>query len=129
MGLNKTNTKVPYTHLQGRRQTLKDRHQQEKTRAREESIQYDSSMKMLNSAVMEIRKEKDHFEKNKYKYEQGSTTKVGREKDGVLILSKQDISRIKGQRKERPQFGKFKGKQGGKGKKGGQGRKGGKGRR
>ena len=69
MGLNKRNTKMPFTHLQGRRKKLKDRHHQEKSRANEESIQYDSSMRLLNSEVMEIRKEKDQFEKNKYKYD------------------------------------------------------------
>lgn len=61
MGLNKKNTKVPFTHLQGRRHKLHERHNQEKERAREEAIQYDSSMKLLNSSVMEIKKEKDTF--------------------------------------------------------------------
>ena len=61
MGLNKKNTKVPFTHLQGRRKKLKERHQGEKARGKEESIQYDSSMRLLNSEVMEIRREKDNF--------------------------------------------------------------------
>ena len=56
MGLNKKNTKMPFTHLQGRRNKLKEQHHSEKSRAREEAIQYDSSMKLLNSEVMEIRK-------------------------------------------------------------------------
>jgi hypothetical protein len=61
MGLNKTNTKVPFTHLQGRRNKLKERHREEKSRAREEGIQFDSSMKLFNSQVMESKKEKDKF--------------------------------------------------------------------
>lgn len=68
MGLNKHNTKVPFTHLQGRRSKLRQRHKAEKDRAREETIQYDSSMRLLNSEVMEIRKEKDQFQKNQYKF-------------------------------------------------------------
>jgi len=35
MGLNKTNTKVPFTHLQGRRKKLHSVHDKEKERARE----------------------------------------------------------------------------------------------
>jgi hypothetical protein len=56
---NKVNTKVPFVHLQGRRGKLRQRHQQEKERSREEVIQYDSSMKMLNSDLLKMRKEKD----------------------------------------------------------------------
>jgi predicted nuclease of restriction endonuclease-like RecB superfamily len=52
MGLNKHNTKVPFTHLQGRRNKLHKQHALEKERAREEVIQYDSSMRLLNSSVM-----------------------------------------------------------------------------
>jgi len=59
MGLNKNNTKVPFTHLQGRRNKLHSRHDKEKSRSREEVIQYDSSMKLLNSEIMEIKREKD----------------------------------------------------------------------
>jgi len=35
MGLNKTNTKMPFTHLQGRRKKLHTVHNKEKDRARE----------------------------------------------------------------------------------------------
>lgn len=59
MGLNKHNTKVPFTHLQGRRDKLRQQHAREKERAREEAIQYDSSMRLLNSSVMEIKHQKD----------------------------------------------------------------------
>ena len=52
MGLNKHNTKVPFKHLQGRRNKMRERHQAEKERAKEEGIQYDSSMKLYNSDVM-----------------------------------------------------------------------------
>lgn len=34
MGLNKKNTKVPFTHLQGRRNKMHERHNKEKERAR-----------------------------------------------------------------------------------------------
>lgn len=96
MGLNKHNTKVPFTHLQGRRNKMHERHQHEKERAREEAIQYDSSMQLLNSSVMEIKKQKDAFERNKYKFENVSSGKFGREKDGFLHISKQDLARING---------------------------------
>jgi hypothetical protein len=96
MGLNKSNTKVPFTHLQGRRQKLHSRHQKEKARANEEAIQYDSSMKLLNSNVMETKREKDQFEKNNYKFEKVNSGRVGREKDGFLYLNKKDIDRIHG---------------------------------
>jgi hypothetical protein len=96
MGLNKHNTKVPFTHLQGRRNKMHQRHQEEKQRAREEAIQYDSSMRLLNSSVMEIKRSKDSFEKNQYKFENVSTGKFGREKDGFLHISQQDLDRIHG---------------------------------
>jgi hypothetical protein len=96
MGLNRKNTKVPFTHLQGRRSKLHQRHNKEKERAREEVIQYDSSMKLLNSSVMEIKKEKDTFDKNRYKFENVSSGRIGREKDGFLHISKQDLARIHG---------------------------------
>lgn len=59
MGLNKVNIKVPYNHLMGRRKQLKEKYAHEKSRAREEAVQYDSSMKLLNSEIMESKKEKD----------------------------------------------------------------------
>lgn len=45
---------------------------------------------------MEIKKEKDEFDKNKYKFENVSTGRVGHEKDGFLYLNKHDIDRIRG---------------------------------
>ena len=96
MGLNKKNTKVPYTHLQGRRNKLKESHREERSRAQQESIQYDSSMRLLNSQVMEMRKEKDQFDRNKYKFQNVSSGKLGKEKGGFLYLSKNDVHRIKG---------------------------------
>lgn len=92
---------MPFTHLQGRRNKLRQRHRAEKDRAREETIQYDSSMRLLNSEVMEIRKEKDQFQKNQYKFENVSSGKVGKEKGGFLELSKNDIARIRG-KSDRP---------------------------
>ena len=35
LGLNKKNTKVPFTHLKGRREKIHKKHQNEKNRARE----------------------------------------------------------------------------------------------
>ena len=52
MGLQKKNTKVPYTHLMGRRNKIVERHAQQKNRSREEDIQYDSSLKLLNSNIL-----------------------------------------------------------------------------
>lgn len=119
MGLNKHNTKVPFTHLQGRRNKMHQRHDREKERAREEAIQYDSSMHLLNSSVMEIKKERDTFERNKYKFQDVSTGKFGREKDGFLHISKRDLDRINGKEegdRDRRQNGKpqHKGGKGGK---------------
>lgn len=105
MGLNKHNTKVPFTHLQGRRNKLRSRHSKEKERAREEVIQYDSSMQLLNSSLMEIRKQKDEFDKNRYKFENVSSGKVGFEKDGFLHLRKADLDRIN-EKGERDRFEK-----------------------
>ena len=68
MGLNKHNTSMPYSHLTGRRQKLRARHAQQKARAQEEAIQYDSSMQLLNSNVVALQKSKDTFEKNNYKF-------------------------------------------------------------
>ena len=53
-------------------------------------------MQLLNSSVMEIKKEKDNFERNKYKFQNVSSGKFGREKDGFLHISKQDLARING---------------------------------
>ena len=54
LGLSKKKKqgKIPYDHLMGRRQAIKDQYKTEKSRAHEESIQYDSSMKLLNSGLM-----------------------------------------------------------------------------
>ena len=49
-------TKVPYDHLMGRRNSIKQKYKQEKARAHEESIQYDSSMQLLNSGLMKQKK-------------------------------------------------------------------------
>lgn len=97
MGLNKKNANIPYNHLQGKRQKLRKRYNDEKARAKEENIQFDSSMKLLNSAVMEIKKEKDQFDKNKYKYQEADSSKLGREKEGFLHLTTQDVNRIRGE--------------------------------
>ena len=95
-------------------------------------IQYDSSMQLLNSSVMEIRKQKDEFDKNSYKFQQVSSGKVGFEKDGFLHIRKVDLNRIH-ERSDRPQFErqrrgnpagkKFKMRKGGKGKVKGKGKR------
>ena len=59
---------MPFDHLIGRRNAIKQQYKTEKSRAHEESIQYDSSMKLLNSGLMKQKKEKDEFEKNQYKF-------------------------------------------------------------
>ena len=53
-------------------------------------------MKLLNSSVMEIKREKDSFERNKYKFDKVSSGKIGHEKDGFLHISKKDLARIHG---------------------------------
>ncbi len=35
-------------------------------------------MKLLNSSIMELKKEKDTFDKNKYKFDNVSSGKVGK---------------------------------------------------
>lgn len=84
LGLSKKKVKVPYNHLMGRRDAIKEQYKNEKARAREESIQYDSNMKLLNSKIMEKKREKDDFEKNKYKYTGVEGGRVGRENQGFL---------------------------------------------
>ena len=53
-------------------------------------------MRLLNSSVMEIKREKDSFDRNKYKFEKVSSGKIGHEKDGFLHISKKDLARIHG---------------------------------
>ena len=48
---------------------------------------------------MESKREKDSFEKNKYKFEEVNSGKIGKEKDGFLVLGKKDLTRIKGEGK------------------------------
>jgi hypothetical protein len=53
-------------------------------------------MKLLNSDIMEVKKDKDQFERNRYKFEQISSGRVGKEKNGMLSLNRKDIDRIYG---------------------------------
>lgn len=124
LGLGK-NTKMPYDHLIGRRAAIKGQYKKEKARAHEESIQYDSFMNLLNSGLMKQRKEKDDFEKNKYKFS-GASGGFGREQGGFLNLSKNDVQHIMGKRKdadreEAMRGGHFGNRRGGKGRGGGKG--------
>jgi len=70
-------------------------------------------MKLLNSDIMESKKEKDQFEKNRYKFEQISSGRVGKERNGLLSLNKKDIDRIYGKSEEKKKITK-KGREGGK---------------
>lgn len=96
MGLSRKNGKMPLTHLIGRRKKLKERYEQEKKRAQEENIQYDSSSKLLNSDFMDRIRKKDNFVKNKYKFNDNIGSGIGRYKGGVLNLSDGDLKRING---------------------------------
>lgn len=81
LGVSKKKEKMPYNHLVGRRKVIKEKYKEEKSRAREEGIQYDSNMRLMNSSVMKQfeRKGKDAFDKNKYKYDSQAISKIGRE--------------------------------------------------
>lgn len=97
MGLaKKNNSKMPLTHLMGRRKKLKERYRNEKERAKEENVQYDSCSNLLNSDFMERIKEKDEFVRNRYKFNQNIGSSVGTYKGGVLTLSDGDLRRING---------------------------------
>ena len=77
-------------------------------------------MKLLNSGLMKQKKEKDEFDKNKYKFT-GASGGFGTEKGGFLEINKREADLIMGRnrRKENePREGNF-GKKGKKGKKGG----------
>lgn len=61
---------------------------------------------------MEIKKEKDSFEKNKYKFENVSSGKIGKEKDGFLFIGKKDLARIHGRQEGKGKNRSFGNKQG-----------------
>lgn len=117
----------------GRRNVIKEKYKSEKARAHEESIQYDSSMQLLNSHLMSKKREKDEHERNKYKFSGLENGRIGRENEGFLEITSKDIDRIygksgKSERKSQgkyPAKGKARGKGKGKKKFGGKGKKGG----
>lgn len=96
LGVSKKGVKVPYNHLMGRRTTIKKRFKQEKEKAREENIQYASNMNLFNSRTMRQYNDqgKDEFMRNQYKFKGSATGRIGKEKDGFLELSRQDIRQI-----------------------------------
>ena len=100
MGLDKKNPKIHFSHLQGRRKKVIDRYQQQKSRAKEENIQYDSSSTLLNARFLSQIKQKHDFVKNKYKYSEVRSSSVGHYKQGVLSLSKFDLEKINGKEGE-----------------------------
>lgn len=94
MGLMNKNPKIHFTHLQGRRKKVIERYQNEKKRAQEQNIQYDSSSTLLNSNFLKNVKEKHQFVKNKYKFNEVKSNSLGHYSKGVLTLSKFDLKRI-----------------------------------
>lgn len=67
---------------------------------------------------MQKKREKDEFEKNKYKYSGIEGGRIGREKDGFLEIGQRDLDRIYGEKKKseksggKNKFGKKKFKKG-----------------
>ena len=95
------NQKMPLKMLTGLRKKIISKYQADKQTAKEENVQHDSSNVVNSYSFVENflknkkkRKVTEDFNKNKYKFKELKTKKVGNFKNGQMTFSKKDLKKL-----------------------------------